>query len=333
LAKAVFAVTAVVVALLAATWLGVHTIAPRTAPGDLVGLLQAPDAGPESLEAMIANNERINVLLLAYGGAGHDNPSFTDSMLLVSIRPATALTTVISFPRNLLVDIPAPEHGSVPGELYSAYALGTRQDNPQLGRRWRTSTGAGDLAAATVSVLTGERIDYWVAVDSAAFKAVIDAVGGVRVTVPETLDDSNYPVEDSDRTMHIHFDRGPQLLNGERALEYARSRRSTSETDRSRRQELVLVGLASSLHQFHVTPGLLLEIGPLEQGLRTNLRPLEMQDLERLAARIDPALVRRLTLEDSGLLEAQALAGGNYVLVPRGGDYAGLRAYASDQLP
>ena len=69
---------------------------------------------------------------------------------------------------------------------------------------------------------------------------MIDALGGIQVTVPVTLDDPNYPADDERTTMHVHFDRGTQAMDGERALEYARSRLSTSEADRAARQELVM---------------------------------------------------------------------------------------------
>jgi len=195
--------------------IAVHAVAPRTGPGDIFAMLGSqPGSGP--LAQQIESNQRVNVLLMARGGAGDDNPDFTDTLIVVSIRPRSGEATVISLPRNLWVRIPAPVAGAIEGKLYSAYALGAAQNDQFLQPRWRGPTGAGDLAAATVSGTIGQPVNYWAAIDADAFGAVIDALGGVQVNIPEALDDPHYPVGNADRTAHIHFDPGPQLLDGKR---------------------------------------------------------------------------------------------------------------------
>jgi anionic cell wall polymer biosynthesis LytR-Cps2A-Psr (LCP) family protein len=211
----------------------------------------------------------------------------------------------------------------VDGKLYSAYALGLSQNDQFLRPEWQTPTGAGDLAAATVSEAIGQPVDYWVAIDTGAFAAIIDDLGGVAVTVPVPLDDPAYPV---------HFDAGPQVLDGARALKYAQSRLSTSELDRSRRQELVLVGLMQRLRDPQIGVGVLWSLGPLESGMRTNVRPVEMRDLARLVTALHQKDVRRITLDDSGLLESTALGGGE-IITPVNGDYGPVRDFIAGQLP
>jgi LCP family protein required for cell wall assembly len=201
-----------------------------------------------------------------------------------------------------------------------------------LSPQWQTPTGPGDLAAATVADAIGQPVDYWVAIDSDAFAALIDALGGVRATIPETLDDSSYPGAETGQKIHIHFDPGPQTLDGERAVEYARSRLSTSETDRSRRQELILVALLQSLRSAHLGLGDLEAVGPLVNGLRTNLRPLEVEELKSLVSPIRIDDVKRVALEDSGLLVAKS-QGNVDILVPREGGSMTLQEYVAQQLP
>jgi polyisoprenyl-teichoic acid--peptidoglycan teichoic acid transferase len=311
---------------------GLHDITPRTGPTDLLASVWPSDPTPGSVAAKIEADQRVNLLLLAHGGAGNDNPNFTDTLLFVSIRPRPLAATVISLPRYLWVAIPAPRHGTVQGKLYSAFAIGSAQDAPFLAPRWRTPTGAGDLEAATVEGTIGQHVDAWIAVDQVAFGAVVDSLGGLSLNVPEPLDDWQYPVDDTERTMHVHFDAGPQLMNGERALEYARSRLSTSEADRSRRQELVLVAMMRKLRGFR--PGLQFAaaIGPLESGLRTDLLPVDFRTLAALGSRLDPESVKRVTLEDSGLLRDDTIGTSN-IVVPTSGGYAELRAYVAAQLP
>jgi polyisoprenyl-teichoic acid--peptidoglycan teichoic acid transferase len=309
-----------------------HETTPRTGVTDLFALVRPGDLSPASVASKIKAGQRINILLLAHGGAGNDNPNFTDTALFVSIRPRPLAATVVSLPRYLWVAIPAPPQGTVQGKLYSAFAIGSAQDTPFLAARWRTPTGAGDLEAATVEGAIGQHVDAWIAVDPAAFAAMVDSAGGLSVNVPEPLDDWQFPVDDTERTMHVHFDAGPQVMDGQRALEYARSRLSTSEADRSKRQELILVAMLRRLRGFR--PGLQLvpAVGPLSSGLRTNLLPLDVRELAELAGGLDPGSVKRVTLEDSGLLRDETI-GTSDIVVPTSGDYAELRAYVAAQLP
>jgi LCP family protein required for cell wall assembly len=310
----------------------VHTVSPGTEISDIVSLVHPPEPDSGSLAGQINSNHRINILLLAHGGAGNDNPNFTDTVIVVSIRPHSHQASVISLPRYLWVEIPAPVVGEIQGKLYEAYALATSQNDQFLRPQWRTGTGPGDLAAATVAETIGQPIDYWISIDATAFGAVIDALGGVRVLVPDVLDDWNFPVGDAGQTIHIHFDPGPQLLDGRRALEYARSRLSTSETDRSRRQELVVVSLLKNLRMAHPGVGLLGAFSAVEDGLRTNLRPLEIQELSQLVSQVHEEDVKRITLDDSGLLESQAIGTGE-ILVPIDGTFAAVRTLIAQALP
>src|ERR1700726_69070 len=242
-ARAALAVIAGVALLVAGfgvfrVWSAIHTISPRAQPQDLITLVHAQSDEPGSLGWKIKHDQRINILLLGYGGPGHDGPYLTDSVMLLSIRPASHEAIMISLPRDLRVKIPAlPNNRFMTGKLNSAYAIGIDHINyPNVRSDLKTDTGGGDLAAATVSQITGQPIDYWVGVDFKAFRDVVNAIGGIKVDVPTTLDDPYFPAGESTGMMHIRITAGPQQFDGERALEYARSRETTSDFDRSRRQ-------------------------------------------------------------------------------------------------
>jgi LCP family protein required for cell wall assembly len=314
-------------------WSELQAVAPRTDVADLTALVRAPLPASGSLGWKIEHNQRINILLLARGGAGNDNPNFTDSILVLSIRPVRGRATLVSVPRFLWVDIPALVDGGISGKLYSAFALGGERDNPSLRSRWRTATGSGDLAAATVAGVIGEPIDCWVAVGIVAFRALIDALGGIQVTVPATLDDSSYPEDDDRTTMHVHFDPGAQAMDGERALEYARSRLSTSEADRSARQELVMGAILARLRSVHAGPALLPLLGALRQGVLTNLRLSEIRQLDPVLRRVHLARLSRLRVDESNVLRREPLPEGDYLLVPRDSSLVELRRYVLAALP
>ena len=160
-------------------WSTIHAVSPHAQPQDLIALVQAKSDQPGSLGWKIKHDERINILLLGYGGPGHDGPYLTDSIMVVSIRPATREAMMISLPRDLWVKIPAlPRNGFMMGKLNSAYAIGTDHKNyPNVRSEWKTDTGGGDLASATVSQVIGQPVDYWVGVDFKAFREVVDALG------------------------------------------------------------------------------------------------------------------------------------------------------------
>jgi len=316
-----------------AAWLGyaLHTVSPATGLSDLAALIQSSSPRPGSLASQVDLNQRINILLLARGGSSNDNPNYTDTILVVSVRPDSREVTVIALPRYLWVTIPAPVTGTVEGKLYSAYALGASNAPGFLRPQWRTPTGAGDLAAATVAATIGQPIDYWVAIDPDGLAAIIDAFGGIRLTVPNELDDYQYPLDDTGQTTHVHFDAGPQTLSGQRAVQYARSRLSTSDTDRSRRQELVLAALLHTIRTGRMGLGIISAAGPIAQGLRTNLRPIEIRELAQLMSGVQESDIRNITLDDSGLLEDQSGPAGD-VVVPRDGSYAAVRQFVAEQL-
>lgn len=315
-------------------WSVLHAISPKAQPGDLISLIHQTDQ-PGSLGWKIKHDQRINILLLGYGGPGHDGPYLTDSIMLVSVRPASHEAIMISLPRDLWVKIPAlPRNGSMWGKLNSAYAIGTdHADFPNVRSDWNTPTGGGDLAAATVSQITGQPIDYWIGVDFTAFRDVVNAVGGIRVNVPAALDDPYFPVGETTGMMRVHFDAGWQQFDGERALEYARSRETTSDFDRSRRQQLIMLAVRQRVFSLNAVPKLFGLLSALQDNVRTNLRPAEMRQVADLVGRIKDADIRRVAIDTSNLLRSGWTRDGQYILQPMDITYAALQHFVAMALP
>ena len=310
-------------------WSAIHAIAPRAQPADLITLVHAQSDEPGSLGWKIKHDQRINILLLGYGGPGHDGAYLTDSIMVLSIRPGTHEATMVSLPRDLWVKIPAlPNNRVMMGKLNSAYAIGTdRRNYPNVRSDWKTATGGGDLAADTVSQVIGQRIDYWVGVDFRAFRDVVDALGGVQLNVPTALDDRRYPRGESTGMMHVHFDSGWQQFDGERALEYARSRESTSDFDRSRRQQLIMLAVRQRVFSLNAIPRLLSLLGALQDNVRTNLRPAQMRQLADLAGQFKDEDIRRIAIDTSNFLRSGYNSSGQYVLQPLDPTYDALHRY------
>jgi LCP family protein required for cell wall assembly len=310
-------------------WSAIHAISPRAQPGDLLNLVQAHADEPGSLGYKIKHGQRINILLLGYGGPGHEGPYLTDSVMLVSLQPADHQAIMVSLPRDLYVKIPAlPRNGTMLGKLNSAYAIGSDHAGyPNVRSEWKTDTGGGDLAAATVSQITGQPIDYWIGVDFKAFRDVVNALGGIRVDVPGALDDPYFPQGETTGMMHIHFNAGWQALDGERALEYARSRETTSDFDRSRRQQLIMLAVRQRVFSLNAVPKLFSLMSALQDNVRTNLRPQDMRQLADLAAGTKDRDTRRVAVDTSNFLRSGYSRDGQYILQPLDPSFAALQHY------
>jgi len=206
---AAFLVAAVVLALY--LWTALTAIAPRTNLSDLMAIVSAA-GNSGALASTIRSDRPTNILILGYGGPGHGGPYLTDSMMLLSIKPRSEEAVIVSIPRDLVAPIPAlPGNGTISARINLAYAIGVdRQRFPNVRDSWRSPTGGGDLAAATVADVTGQPVDYWVAVDFKAFRQVVDALHGIDVTIPETLDDPYFPAGETTAYTHVHFDAGLQ---------------------------------------------------------------------------------------------------------------------------
>jgi LCP family protein required for cell wall assembly len=314
-------------------WSALTTIAPHTQVGDLVALVTGA-SGSGTLAPKLRSDQPVNVLFLGYGGPGHGGPYLTDSMLLLSIRPVSQQAVIVSIPRDLVAPIPAlPDQGTISARINLAYAIGVdRQSFPNVQDRWRSPTGGGDLAAATVAEVTGQPVDYWVAVDFKAFRQVVDALGGIDVTISEPLDDPFFPAGETTAYKHVHFDAGFQHLGGERALEYARSRQTTSDFDRSRRQRLMLLAIQHRIDRIGSLLQLVGLVSALRDNVRTNLRPVELRQLAHLLAAIPQDGVRQIGLDDRNVLVRRDLPDGTYVLTPREGSFAALQRYLASPL-
>lgn len=316
-------------------WSVLHAISPRAQPQDLITLVHAQSDEPGSLGWKIKHDQRINILLVGYGGPGHDGPYLTDSVMVLSIRPGAREAVMVSLPRDLWVKIPAlPRQGFLYGKLNSAYAIGTDHASyPNVRSEWKTDTGGGDLAAATVSQVIGAPIDYWIGLDFKAFRDVVNALGGVRVNVPAALDDPSFPKGESTGMIHIHFDPGLQQLDGEHALEYARSRETTSDFDRSKRQQLIMLAVRQRVLSLNAVPRLFSLLTALQDNVRTSLRPAEMRQLAELASQLKERDIRHVGIDTSNLLRNTVSADGQYILVPLDPTYATLQHYLAEALP
>lgn len=175
------------------------------------------------------NDGRVNVLLLGKGGAKHPGGELTDSMMLVSINTKTKKLAMLSIPRDLTV----PVKGYYASKINEVYYLGEQK---------KKGDGLNNTKQV-VSTLFNIPVQYAVMLDFSGFKNIVDTLNGVTVNVDKPLNDFLYPAPDMIHYEPLSVKAGVQTMNGDLALKYTRSRETTSDFDRSKRQEKVLVAI------------------------------------------------------------------------------------------
>jgi polyisoprenyl-teichoic acid--peptidoglycan teichoic acid transferase len=194
---------------------------------------------------------KFDLLLLGSDAGPYRWSRRMDVMLLVEIDVNTGKVGMIGIPRNL-VNAPFP-----PGKARNAVACGCFTDllnalyveatfrHPDRWPGSGTTEGIGAVRA-TVSELTKRPIDAVLVADLWGVIKVVDAMGGVDVDVPTTLDDPAYPDPVYGR-MHLVIKAGHRHFDGRLALAYARSRHSSSDYARMARQQTLLLAIRDDL--------------------------------------------------------------------------------------
>ncbi|RCX20201.1 LytR family transcriptional attenuator [Anaerobacterium chartisolvens] len=77
-----------------------------------------------------------------------------------------------------------------------------------------------------VEELTGLKIDYYITLDFDGFKKIVDTLGGVEINVPFNM---NY--DDDEQDLHIHLNKGKQVLDGEKSEQFIRYRKGNDKTE------------------------------------------------------------------------------------------------------
>ncbi|MEU8190520.1 LCP family protein [Micromonospora carbonacea] len=177
---------------------------------------------PEQERPAAVARGALNIMVLGSDSRDPDGTqgSRTDTIIVAHLPKDRSSAELISIPRDTWVPVPRSadgRHGGQKAKINAAYA-------------W----GGVPLMVRTVEQFTGVRIDHVVLVDFAGFREIIDALGGVEITSEKTFTSIHPPF----RT----FRQGPQLMDGETALDYARQRKQFADGDfaRIRHQQQVI---------------------------------------------------------------------------------------------
>lgn len=163
-----------------------------------INLEASPAAGKDTVNFLVTGVD------IGNSETGADNTAQrTDTIMVISYDPSAKTIKITSIPRDTKIQINGKN-----AKINSAVPIG----------------GAKYLANSIENML-GIKINYYMQVDYAAFRSIIDAIGGVDVNVENKMD-----YDDPAQNLHIHFNKGTQHLNGQKAEEFFRWRKNNDGT-------------------------------------------------------------------------------------------------------
>src|SRR3982074_1239733 len=178
-----------------------------------------------SIAYKLKHGQQVNILLLGMGGEQNDAPYLTDSIMAVTIDPTTGRVMLLSIPRDLGVhmNLQTPSSRTWTNKINAAFEVPYTSIICCVAPEYQGRDGGGHSAEHEVGKLTGLTFDRYIGVDFVAFRDMVNALGGVDICLSTNLDDIYYP-NYHNGYMPIHYKAGCQHLNGEQAIQIARSR-------------------------------------------------------------------------------------------------------------
>ncbi len=282
---------------------------------DIVSATAEPDAVPDVSVAPGTPSptiepwnpdKRLDILLVGIdSGRPGERTYLTDTMMVVSIHPRTGRMALISLPRDT-VDVPLPSTSEfAKARRVFGNTYGSRINSLYITARLRDDLFPGNdknrgykALMGALSELYGLDIQHYVSVDLASFRGAVNAFGGLTVDVELPLYDPEYAASDGRGHVKLYIPPGIQHLNGQGALAYARSRKTTSDFDRTARQQLMVDALRDQIDlDSLLEPG---TIGALrqqfEEHVTTNIPRKMLPQLALLATELDTRKPKSLVL-------------------------------------
>ncbi len=317
-------------------------------PSEVLGVVSAAEPSiPDNLSTL-------TILLLGYGGAGHQGGLLSDVIQLIHINFEDKYISAISIPRDIWVELP----NGTAGKINGAFSIG--------GSGSESTASGGEIAIAMAEVVTGLDIQYYAAVDFVGFERLIgETLDGIEVTVTEPFEDPWYPIRGKElepcgytpeeiaditntfsgfelekqfpcRYEHLSFPPGKTSMEGGDALKYVRSRHGSSGGDfsRSRRQHDLLLAVRDKLFSLEVIQNIPEFFQKITKQVSTNMS-LEIAQYVAPALRTsDTFTTQGIVLSTENVLQNGKSNSGQYILLPKQGanDWSGVHSFVKENL-
>ncbi len=259
-------------------------------------------AAQDATAAHWNGKDRVNFLLMGIDRRpGETGATNTDSMIVVSVDPATKSVSMLSVPRDLWVPIP----GYGENRINTAYWAGVSHNYPG---------GGPALAKRTVQYNIGIPINYYIIISFVGFRRVVDALGGVTIDVPRDLYDPSFP-DDTYGYRPLYISKGVHHFNGQQTLDYARTRHVDSDFGRMTRQQQVLMAIKDQALRLDVLPKIPALWAAKDDTVQTDLGLQDIIALAQLARDIKPENIHDAVIDDT-MTQDWVTPGGAMVLLP-----------------
>jgi len=220
-----------------------------------------------------------------------ENNSLTDTIILAVINKASSKITLISIPRDLYIG------GRKINEYYQKFGI--------------------EESKNILQKVTGLKINHYLKVNLDASTKVIDMLGGLDIVIEKDLTDEKYPDGQNGYTT-VTFKKGLEHMNGKRALEYARSRKSTSDFDRSIRQQHIIVAIRQKLSSLDLTANLQnfsTIFQTIQKNIKTDLNLLDLINLYNENRSLNLSIGNVLNTQN--FLYSSKTSEGSHILLPK----------------
>jgi LCP family protein required for cell wall assembly len=272
------ACVAVVLGIAGGTYLWAVESVAATSPQEQVKIAS------QRLNVPLPNQPKI-ALVIGYDHRPEDGnaPSRSDTLMLLRADPHTKTLSLLSFPRDLIVDIRCPDGRTAVDRINAAYAY---------------CDAEGTLE--TVRSVTGLPVHYLIAVNFEGFRQVVDKIGGVPMDV-----DRRYLNAQGGDYATINLWPGYQRLTGWQALDFVRYRHTDSDLYRLARQQSFVKAMKQTMrHKWKNPKNVFRIIGALRKNVQIG---------QAGGKGVDPDTLK------SYLLFAYGLPAGNFFQVKIGG--------------
>jgi len=296
----------------------------------LGAVVEAVQPDPGTIAYKLQHGQQVNILLLGMGGYENDAPFLTDSIMAVTIDPNSHRVMLASIPRDLVVHMNLQTNQSSiwTNKINAAYEVAYTNIICCIAPQYTGHDGGGHAAEHEVGKITGLTFDRYIAIDFKAFRDMVNALGGVDVCLTSNLDDYTYP-NYGHGYIAIHFRAGCQHLNGEQALQVARSRHSiepeqSSDFGRSRRQQDIMEAIkkkATTVNGWSKAPQLL---DALQKNIHTDMSLSDMKAIYDWGKNLPDSSIIKLALTAPA-----AATAGNFLYAGN----CGMGPYASQLCP
>src|SRR6202165_3991006 len=290
-------------------------------------VVQAVQPAQGTIAYKLEHGQQVSVLLLGMGGEQNDAPYLTDSIMTVTIDPASHRVMLASIPRDLVVQMNLQSNPSRiwTNKINAAYEVPYVSIICCVAGQYQGPNGGGYAAEHEVGKVTGITFDRYIAVDFVAFRDMVNALGGVDICLSTNLDDYEYPDYNNGYIRNgIHFAAVCAHYNGEQALQIARSRHAqqpqqSSDFGRAHRQQDIMQSIkkkATTVNGFSKAPQLL---DALQKNIHTDMTFSDMKAIYDWGKNLPDSSIIRVALTapsgaaDGNLLDSYNCGMGPYV--------------------